>query len=153
MTKILLRKALGGLIAADDEASKFLTDIKAGDMFACEITRPRNLGFHRKWFALLTVMFEQKSLSYRPLEYKGKKVEPCFERFRKEVVIKTGRYEPVYGIDGEIRLEANSVSFANMKKEDFELLYSDTIDVALELLKDYSKDELDNMVNHVLEFC
>lgn len=45
-------------MACDDHSVSVLRRIKVGDIVQCEVTQPRNLAFHKKFFALLNVVWE-----------------------------------------------------------------------------------------------
>lgn len=58
MSEIYLKRSVGGLVACDDHSVSVLRRIRVGDIVQCEVTQPRNLAFHRKFFALLNVVWE-----------------------------------------------------------------------------------------------
>ncbi len=152
MTEALLRKIQGGaLIPADDESAEALTRIKAGDMVRVKWSRPRNVKFHRKFFAMLGVGFD----AWEPpeLAHKGLPVQKNFERFRKDVVIAAGFYEPVANLKGEVRAEAHSISFGNMEEDEFEKVYGAVANVLLQkVLRNYTRGDLDRVVEELLRF-
>ena len=112
---------------------------------------PGTYKFHRKFFALLDVAFDAWEPS--PVEYKGQVIEKNRQRFRKDLIILAGFGEPIFNIKGEVRYEAKSISFAKMNSEDFESLYSKVIDVILRrILTNYTRDDLDQIVQKVLNF-
>jgi hypothetical protein len=55
------RKDFGRLIPCDDAASAMLMKIKHGDVVQVEIKRPRNIMHHRKFFALINLVFENQA--------------------------------------------------------------------------------------------
>jgi hypothetical protein len=65
------------------------------------------------------------------------------ETFRKDITILAGRGKPVYRMDGSFTVEAESISFANMKEKEFIELYEATAKVILDnVLTNYSEQEL-----------
>lgn len=111
--------------------------------------KKRNYKFHKKLFALLDIGFD----AFEPptQEYKGLPVQKNFKRFRKDVTIAAGFYEAVADINGNVRLEAKSISFAKMEENEFEQLYSKVADVLLQkVLKNYTRPDLDRVVNNIL---
>lgn len=149
--KIFLTKLNGGLYPANEEAEEYLKKIPLHDWVTADIVRPRNIGFHRKWFALLHVGFE----AWEPEEktFRNMPVQKQFERFRKDVTIAAGYYDPVVNLKGEVRAEAKSISFGSMSEDDFEKLYSNTINVLLQyVLKNYHEDEVRELVDYILSF-
>lgn len=152
MTEALLRKVQGGaLIPADDESAEALMRVKSGDLVRVKWAQPRNVKFMRKFFAMLNVGFE----AWEPpaQEYRGLPVQKNFERFRKDVVIAAGFYDPVANLKGEVRAEARSISFANMTEDEFEKVYSAVANVLLQkVLRNYTRDDLDRVVEELMRF-
>jgi hypothetical protein len=152
MTAIILTKAAGGgLIPVDQQAIDFLAKLKLGAGVTVEIKRHRNPAFHRKFFALLNLAFE----AWEPTAatYKGAVVGKNFDQFRNDIVVMAGHYEMAVNMRDEVRLTAKSISFANMSQDEFEALYSATVNVVLaKILTQYTRDDLDNVVNQVLGF-
>ena len=152
MTAIVLAKAAGGaLIPLDQQAVDFLAKLKLGAGVTVEIKRHRNPGFHRKFFALLNLAFE----SWEPVAatYKGQVVGKNFDKFRNDITVMAGHYEMAVNLRGEVQLTAKSISFGSMEQEDFEALYSDVVNVILaKILKSYTRDDLDNVIDQILGF-
>ena len=117
MTEIYLVKRYGQLMPANDGDAEKVALLTDGGIFKATFTKPRNGGFHRKYFALLGVMFELWNPELP--EWNGKPSMKSFERFRKDIAIATGHHELVVSIKGEVRAEAKSISFANMDELEF----------------------------------
>ena len=149
--EITLVKHQNLLMPASHQDQELLGGIKAGQGVTVTLKKKRHIQFHRKYFALLNLGFDAWEVSEQ--EYKGVSVEKNFERFRKDIVILAGFYTPVTNIKGETRLEAKSISFSNMKENEFNKLYKKTIDVLLKrVLKNYTADDVDRVVNELLNF-
>jgi len=150
--KAYLRKIQGGLLIPDTEESKeAIKNIKTGDVVIVEWRHPRNYQFHKKLFAMLKVGYD----AWEPAEqeYKGLPVQKNFDRFREDVTIAAGFGEVVLNIRGEARARAKSISFGAMSQEDFDKLYNAVADVLLQkILKTYSKDDLESVVNELIGF-
>ena len=85
-----------------------------------------------------------------PENYVGEK---NLDRFRKDITILAGHYEQTVRLDGETRVEAKSIAFGNMTEDEFEDLYSKTIDVIIKyVLKNYTGEQLRSVVAQVEEF-
>lgn len=152
---IMIRQPAGTLAPATDEDADALRKIKTGAAVRVEVKQIRNYKFLQKWFTLAKYAFDIWSETVPPQEYKGQPVKPSFDRFRKDLIILGGRFDAVYNARGEVRVEAKSISFANMSEDEFEGLYSDTIDVILnKILNDSSmtEDTLRNHVENVLRY-
>ena len=152
MTKIFLVRSPGGLSPSDDSSATFLSKIKQGQLVSADIVSPRNAKFLRKFFAMLDVGFD----AWEPEEqtYKGQVAEKDRDRFREDITILAGFYRVVTNINGEVRLQAESISFANMPDdEQFEKVYSAVANVLLrKVLKNYTRADLDQVVERMLGF-
>jgi hypothetical protein len=155
--KLYVRKVQGGVLVPDnDETAEWLQKVKNGEALAAEITRPRNYKFFKKMFALARVCFDYFVEQYDTgLEYKGMKAQPSFERFRKDMTILAGHYDATYDINGRVRLEAKSWSWANCSEEEQQQIYSDFINVALKKVfrMSVSEEQLRKMVDDILAFA
>jgi hypothetical protein len=152
---IMIRLHSGGLIPATDEDAEALRKIKAGTAVRVEVRQIRNYKFLQKWFTLAKYAFDIWSETVPPQEYKGHPVRPSFDRFRKDLIILSGRFDATYNARGEVRLEAKSISFASMSEDDFERLYSETISVVLGKILGgtrMTEDQLRNHVDNVLAY-
>jgi hypothetical protein len=153
---IMIRLHSGGLIPATDEDAEALRKIKAGTAVRVEVRQIRNYKFLQKWFTLAKYAFDIWSETVPPQEYKGHPVRPSFDRFRKDLIILSGRFDATYNARGEVRLEAKSISFASMSEDDFERLYSETISVVLGKILGgtrMTEDQLRNHVDNVLAYA
>lgn len=129
---VLIKLPTGALVPFAEEDAEKLSKIKTGSPVRCEITQMRNPFFHKKFFSLVKFLFDIWADGVPRKIYKGEMVQPSMERFRKDLTILAGHYVAHYNIRGEVRLEAESISFAKMSQEDFEALYSSIINVALQ---------------------
>lgn len=152
MTDVTLMKGPGGmLVPCDEGAREFIDKMKAGAGCRATIRKVRNIRFHRKFFAMLQVGFD----AWEPPEqtHRGLPVQKNFERFRKDVTIAAGFYEPVSNLKGEVRAEAASISFSNMDDAEFERVYSAVADVLLQkVLTQYTREDLDRVVEQMQGF-
>ncbi|MHC4748411.1 MAG: DUF1367 family protein [Planctomycetota bacterium] len=152
MPEVNLTKTLSGLVPADPETEKWYNKIKPGGSVHAEFKVYRKPIFHRKYFALLKVGFD----NWQPGEINSKYGTPekNFDRFRKDIAILCGYFDLVIRLDGSSRPQAQSISFANMDQEEFEKLYSSTIDVLLKNVygSDLDEDGLNDIVEKYLQF-
>lgn len=155
MSAIYLRKVAQGFVPDTDRDWEASKRFGLGEVAKAEISRPRNLKFFRKWWALVEVGFDLWQEIGVRAEYKGEEVRPDLERFRKDVTILAGHGKPVVNLRGEVRFEADSIAFGNMSEESFEKLYNATVDVILEkvLKKKVSEERLRQMVDAVMDFA
>lgn len=146
---VMIRQPGGALVPATDEDAEALRKIKAGAAVRVDVKQIRNYKFLQKWFTLAKYAFDLWVERVPPKEYKGQPVKPSFDRFRKDLIILAGHYDATFNAKGEIRLEAKSISFASMGEDEFEKLYSDTIDVVLQKILTGTKLTEDQLRNHV----
>ena len=151
-------------IPASEDDAELLSKVKVGETVRLVLTRPRNLKFHRKYFALLNLAFDYweppKSMEKAStrmqsiLSDAGVVPERNFDTFRHDLAILCGYYDATYRLNGDVRLEAKSISFGNMSEDMFEGLYSKTINVIINrVCTQYTEDELRRQVeNLVLDF-
>jgi len=145
--KAHLSKTISGLMPIDPDSVAWFNKLKPGEVVMAEFKKVRNYQFHKKYFALLTVAFD----NWEPGEINSKygKPEKNFDRFRKDLIILAGFYENTVRLDGSVRIEPKSISFAKMSAEEFAGLYSKTIDV---LIKFVYKQNMDHeKLNQIVE--
>lgn len=148
--EVLLKRMPGGiLIPADEESAEELIKVKVGRILRAKVTQMRNYEFHKKWFALMLFAYDVWVETVPRLQYKGQDVLPNKERFRHDLIILAGYYDPVFNVRGELRLEAKSISFGSMAQDEFEKLYSATIDAVLANILASSRITREDVERHV----
>jgi len=146
------------LMPSHQQDLEAIKKLPAGQPLRVKVTRMRNVGQHRKYFALLNHVFDvwEPPVAKDEIVTFGDQVlqpEKNFERFRHDIIILCGFYDAHYRINGEIRLEPKSISFASMDQDEFEQLYDKTIDVIIKhVLHNYTGDELREVVDQIMEF-
>jgi hypothetical protein len=162
MPGFFMRKVSGSMLAAaDEEAEQALSRFKLNEPVKVTLKRPRNIAFHRKFFALLNYGFEYWSPAPLPPDPERKWMknvtpEKSFEQFRKDVTILAGFYTASYRLDGTVRIEAKSISFASMGEDEFEDLFSKAIDVLLKHVfanSDMSEEQLREITEDLVRFA
>jgi hypothetical protein len=150
--KATFRKAGNALHPVGQEALELLQKVKVGDDVFVDLVRPRNLQFHRKFFALLQIAFDHWEPGEKTARW-GETAQKNFDRFRKDIIILAGFYYTTVRVDGSLRVEAKSQSFGNMTEDEFEELYSKTIDVILQrIMTNYTKEDLERVVDEIVAF-
>lgn len=151
-TELLIMKAPGGaLMPVREEDREVIAGWKVGQGIKGKFTRARNIRFHRKFFAMLSLAFD----AWEPPEvtHNGMPAVKNRDRFRKDLIVAAGYYEPVVNLKGEVRAEARSMSFDSMDEDEFEQMYSAVADVILQkILRTYSREDLDRVVEEMLRF-
>lgn len=155
MTTIAVVRRGGLLLAATDEDRQAIRQLPADEIHRFEFRRFRNYAFFRKWWALAKWAFEHWHEDAAAVEYRGQRVQRSFDQFRRDLTVLAGFYVPVYGMDGSVRLEPRSLAWAKMDADEFERLYSATVDVVIRHVAglDVNRETLEAMVNEAMEFA
>jgi len=132
--KILLVKTLAGYKPAFEQDYENAKRHKAGDIIEFECKLKRNSGFHSKFFALLELVFQnQDTTNHR-------------EAFRKWMIINAGYFTVVKFPDGTSEKIADSISFASMDQEQFERVFQDVLQVAINVVGAKEDEILENLI-------
>ena len=128
--KINFIKAAGGsLIPNDDMDAEKMTKFLTGEVYEVDIKLSRNPAFLRKTFAFFNFCFEHWD-GIACFEYLDHTAQ--FETFRKELTILAGFYvQSWHPFTGVLILTAKSLSFENMKEDEFQEHYNALIKAAL----------------------
>lgn len=154
MAEVFLIKRCGVLMPASEADTETLSAIHDGETVRADIKRPRNVAFHKKYFALLDVLFN----IFEPVItgdkwYGGVQPVKNRDRFRKDIAIATGHYDLVVNIKNEVRAEAKSISFSAMDETQFSELYSRTLDYGLlKIAHGKTRADIDNWVSQIMDF-
>jgi hypothetical protein len=131
----LIKQLNGSLLPAHDSDHEKLKKVKALSMVECDIKQPRNLKFHKKFFALLNMVYQNQP-------------EDCtiqnFDHFRKYLIKRSGYFEEIQTPTG-VTYEADSISFGSMTQETFDKLYSDVLDTIIKIYQWQKSDIVDNL--------
>ena len=125
--RVLLQNTLHGLIPLYPSDMDEKRKLKIGETYEADIKRPRNIGFHRKFFALINLGHQNTSL------------EMPFETYRRYVIMKAGYFNTFITPKGSL-IEAQSISFASMDEDTFNDLYSRSLDVIIKDIGATSED-------------
>jgi hypothetical protein len=152
VTQIVLMKIAGGVLAPVDQAGiNYLSKMKLGAGVKVSVTKHNNVAFHRKMFALLGLAFD--AWDSPAVEYKGEPVAKNIDQFREDITILSGFYTTSVRLDGSIRFSAKSWSFEKMGDEEKERLFNAIINTVLaKVLTNYTRDDLDNVLEQLLRF-
>ena len=120
---LYLIKTLTGLKPADQISEDKYKKIALNETRKYKVTKPRNLGFHKKYFVLLNLVFENQD------EYKTQ------EELLDNIKIKLRMYDIKKSFDGKPYPKLHSISFANMDQYKFEKFYKKTLTVLSDFIK------------------
>lgn len=142
--EIHLVRTSTGLRPYTDDDYEEMKKIKVGSIVKANIVRPRNVKFHRKFFALIRAAWdcltEQQRTNLRSVD-----------TFREQLLITSGFSEPLYDLNGQKFLErAKSISFAKMDEPAFNKVYSRCLDTILTILmvNGITEDEFNNILQN-----
>jgi len=141
-----------GLIPADQKAADWFHKQKSGTPISILVSAPRNGGFHRKFFAMLNVAYENHDWPEISTKYGMARCSQ--DMFRSYVIVKAGHYNVELTPTGEVRATPKSIAFGNMEQDEFERLYSDVLDIILqEFLTGWSDDDMRKAVEQIITFA
>jgi len=93
---------------------EYFKKMPTNEEFEIDYTKGRNGKFHRLFFALMN------------LAYENQECYVLLNDLREDVIVKAGYYREVVDFEtGEIKLKPLSISFANMDELEFNKLYLD----------------------------
>ena len=157
--KLSMRKvSIGGttcLVAADDHTHEYMKKLSLTDVLLGDFAKPRNVAFHRKYFALLNTAYEMWDAPHQAV-HNGKtyEVEKSMGEFRKWIIVMAGHHDPVVYPSGQLKFVPRSISFAKMTEDEFTSLYSDTINAIIKhvLPDDKPHDEYMAIFQRILDY-
>ena len=122
------------------------------EMIIREVKRPRNYEFHKKIFGLVKFAYEHTELPQA--EYKGEIIIQSMQRFREELVIRSGFYTPEIVHDGSVRAKADSLAYDKCSQTKAEKIYDAMLDVVARLLADsgYDRETLERLSKEWLAY-
>ena len=142
--KLLLKNTREGLKPMYDDDYDEKKKLKIGEVYEATIKQPRNLSFHRKYFALLRCSWEYLN------EQQQSFFKNDLEVFRKSLEVTAGWCEPLYNIHSNEWFHApKSISFEKMNETEFNTLYNNVRDILFNaIIPNISKEEFErNLVN------
>lgn len=140
--EVFLKKSNFGFVVEYGNDYDEVKKIPEGAEVKAIITRPRNIGHHRKFFALLRLVAE--NLPEELDIFQNQKL------LLNEIKFQLGHFEMFKSIDGNPYYEVKSISFGSMDQTEFNEFYSRTIDV---ILKYFLKgSERDDLIKEVIEY-
>lgn len=128
--KLLVKKEFGKLIPCFNSDYDNLKEckLKEGEIYEIEIKKKRNYEFHKKYFALINLCYDNQEHF------------ELFDDLRDYLTIKCGYYRKIIMPSGYEQIKPKSISFANMDEIEFNDLYSKTIGEICKFLR--TKEDL-----------
>ena len=145
MAELGFIRGQNGLAPDGADAAEWFERVKPGARVVAKVTIPRNYKFHRKFFAMLKVAYDNWE---KPRIETPHGVAQCsFETFRNDVTVLAGYRELTCNTRGQWRMTAKSISFAKMDEDEFARLYSSVVDVILaRFLTNWTGEDMDKAV-------
>lgn len=116
MSALLLRKTMNGrLEPIDDMGREALSKIGKGEILRAEIKRPRNVDHHRKFFAMLQIVYQNQE------HYQST------DDLLDVLKLRVGHCRTIQTKHGEVKIP-ESISFAAMDQTAFNEFYDKAVD-------------------------
>jgi hypothetical protein len=132
--EIFVRNTLTGLIPLYPSDFDEKRKLKLGRDYKANIVLPRNLGFHKKFFALFNVA------------YQNTKLDMSEKAYRHYLTIKAG-YFTAYTTPKGVFYEPDSISFDSMEQDEFEVFYQRFLDKVVEEIGATSEEIEKQLIN------
>ena len=131
-TPLLFRKYLGSLKPADELAAEAVRKIGAEEVVSVTIKRQRNVKFHRKFFALMNLV------------YQNQEHYPSLDIMIAAFKVATGHCFPVIAKSDQTVMIPKSISFAKMDETEFEVFWDASVKIVIErFLPGVNRDDLE----------
>lgn len=124
--KIFIKRNGGRLEPANAISESLIEGLKNNTWYSAKITKPRNINFHRKFFALLNEVVERSDF------YTGKAQGLAVEELKERIKFKIGHYKIFGKVEGVVIIKTKSISFGEMDNIQFEEFYKMAINAILE---------------------
>lgn len=135
-----------GLVPLYDSDHDLKQRLKVGSTVRCRVSLPRNYEFHKKFFALVRLTYDNLPL---PLveRWKIHSVDDMLRHFKRDLGYFTSSVNEL----GEREVEYKSISFAAMDKEEFERFYNGSVNLVLDkYIRGLEREDLLAEVEHFM---
>ena len=133
-----------GLVPLYDSDHDLKQRLRVGSIVRCRISQPRNYEFHKKFFALVRLTYDNLPL---PLveRWNIRSVDDMLRRFKRDLGYFTSSVNEL----GEREIEYRSISFAAMDEEEFERFYNGCVNLVLDkYIRGLEREDLLTEVEH-----
>ena len=131
MAEVFMRKRLGSLVPTDEEGEELLRSLPQHQIVKCKLTRPRNVQHHRKFFALVNLVFENQE------RYAN------VDELLAALKIAVGHVNIIVMPNGNEYRIPKSIAFHKMDQTEFDRFYARVVDVVIKhFLPGVTRDEL-----------
>jgi len=116
----MVKQLNGSFLPAHDSDLELARQIKVGDVYRFQYSKPRNYKFHKKFFALMDLVFQNQE------NYTDR------NELREDLTIEAGFwFEKTNYITGEVTKKAKSINFSSMDENEFGELYRAMLDTVI----------------------
>ena len=131
MAKIYVVKTLRGLEPAWDSDEEHVKKLKLGETYAIEIKRPRNIKFHKKYWALVNLVFSNMPDDFELRSHDGEIVDKIntAEALHYHIKMQCGLVERTTSLGGKVIWRVKSIAFQKMDEAEFDAFYQRAVDV------------------------
>ncbi len=119
-----LVKTSMGLSPHTDEDAIELRQVGIGDILQAKALDQRNVQHHRKFFALIRVVYDNMPEQFD-------RHFPTQDDLRHELIKRAGFYKEYIDLKGNKQYRAESISFDSMGQKRFDELYNKVLDVVV----------------------
>lgn len=133
-----------GLVPVYDSDLDLKQRLRVGSTVRCRVTLPRNYEFHKKFFALVRLTYDNLPL---PLveRWNVNSTDDMLRRFKRDLGYFTSSVNEL----GEREIEYSSISFAAMDEEEFERFYNGSVNLVLDkYIRGLEREDLLTEVEH-----
>ena len=133
-----------GLVPLYDSDHDLKQRLRIGSTARCRVSQPRNYEFHKKFFALVRLTYDNLPL---PLveRWRIRSVDDMLRRFKRDLGYFTSSVNEL----GEREIEYSSISFAAMDEEEFERFYNGSVNLVLDkYIRGLEREDLLTEVEH-----
>lgn len=141
MKNLLFKKTLSGLVPYDGRTQSYVEKIGLDRVVTCEMKQPRNYEFHKKFFAMLDIVYSNLP---HELENKFKNQDELLT----ELKLQTGWRDKFTTLGGREFWLPKSISFSSMDHQEFDKFYNRCLDVVQKhIIPMIDKEELKKAIN------
>ncbi|MFK5981426.1 MAG: DUF1367 family protein [Flavobacteriaceae bacterium] len=136
MRLALVKQLDNSFKSAYDSDYDYIKKLKVGEIYFFEVKRERNIKFHRKFFALIRMIYQNQT--HYDFE----------DELREDLLISAGIYTTHISFWGEETKKAKSLKFSNMNQDEFDDMYNSVLD---EIVKHFNFGKQD-IINNVEQY-
>lgn len=114
------------LVPASELDAEEVQKLPLGEVYTTEFKKMRNWRFHRKFFAMLGIAFDNM-----PDDIKDARNIHTMDGMLIDLKLLLGHYDLFVSLEGVAMYVPKSISFAAMDEDDFQQFYQRTLDIVI----------------------